>query len=83
MVRRNIGAIVATWTADTISGFGLRRVMSQLIDVSNMAMPMLEIEVAIRITVNARWANTLGREGEGAESLGVLPEVLVNEFDSD
>jgi hypothetical protein len=54
--------------------------MSQLIDVSNIAMPMLEIEVAIRITVNARWPNTFGREGEGAESLGALPEVLVNEI---
>jgi hypothetical protein len=45
---------VATCTADTISGFGLRLVISQLIDVSNIAMPMLEIDVAVRITVNAR-----------------------------
>jgi hypothetical protein len=75
-VRRNIGAIVATCTADTISGFGLRLVMSQLIDVSNIAMPMLEIDVAIRITVNARWPNTPAREGEGAEPL----DALVKEF---
>ncbi len=30
-VKRNIGAMVATWTADTINGFGLRLVISQLI----------------------------------------------------
>ena len=45
---RNIGAIVATWTADTISGSGLRLVISQLMAVSNIAMPMLEIALATR-----------------------------------
>ena len=57
--------------------------MSQLIDVSNIAMPMLEIEVAIRITVNARWPNTPSREGEGPEPLDALPDVVVKEFDPD
>ena len=54
--------------------------MSQLIDVSNIAMPMLETDVAIRITVNARWPNTPPREGVGAEPPDALPAPLVKEF---
>ena len=61
-VKRNIGAMVATWTADTINGFGLRLVISQLVAVSNIAMPTLEIALAIRITVNAVLLNTPQRE---------------------
>ena len=64
-VNRNIGAIVATWTAETISGSGLRLVISQLIAVSNIAMPMLEIELATRMTVKARLPNTPQREAAG------------------
>ena len=47
-VRRNIGPIVATCTADTISGFGLSRVISQLMDVSNIAIPTLDSAVAVQ-----------------------------------
>ena len=53
-VRRNIGNVVATWTADTIIGSGLRLVISQLVDVSNIAMPTFDSALAIRKTVNAR-----------------------------
>ena len=66
-VSRNIGSVVATWTAETIIGSGLRLVISQAIEVSNIAMPTFESELATRITVKARLANTLGREGAPAE----------------
>ena len=49
-VRRNIGSVVATWTADTIIGSGLRLVISQFDEVSNIANPMFEAELAIRMT---------------------------------
>ena len=58
IVSRNIGSVVATWTADTTSGFGLSPVISQLVDVSNIAMPTLEAEVAMRITRKAAFPNT-------------------------
>jgi len=67
--------MVATWTADTISGFGLSLVISQLIDVSNIAIPTLESALAIRIAVNATLPNTPQREegaGFGAEVDGLL-----------
>ena len=70
-VSRNIGSMVATCTADTIIGSGFRLVISQLIDVSNMAMPMFESELAIRMTENAACANTVGRDdGGSADSSG-------------
>ena len=71
IVRRKSGAMVATCTADTISGFGLRLVISQLEAVSNIATPTAEIELAIRMTVKARWANTPQGEGGEAEGSGV------------
>ena len=70
--------MVATWTADTISGFGLRLVISQLVAVSNIAMPTLEIALEIRMTVKAGWPNTPQREagtGVGAEVAGLLKGV--------
>ena len=63
--------MVATCTADTISGFGLRLVISQLEAVSNIAAPTAEIELAIRMTVKARWRNTPQGEGGEAEGSGV------------
>ena len=58
--------MVATWTAETISGSGVRLVISQLVAVSNMAMPTLEIALAIRIAVKAALPNTPQREGADA-----------------
>ena len=49
-VRRNIGKVVATCTADTIIGSGLRLVMSQFDEVSNMANPTFDAELAISMT---------------------------------
>ena len=61
-VRRNIGSVVATWTADTIIGSGLRLVMSQFDEVSNIAKPTFEAELAISTTVNARLPKTPQRQ---------------------
>ncbi len=72
-VKRNIGAMVATCTADTISGSQFMLVISQLVAVSNIAMPMLEIELATRIAVNATLPNTPQREdGIGIEGVWSL-----------
>ena len=68
-VSRNNGSMVATWTAETIIGSGLRLVISQLIEVSNIAIPTFDAELAIRMTVNARLPNTPHRDrspGDGA-----------------
>src|SRR5271166_107120 len=77
IVSRNIGAMVATWTADTISGFGLRLVISQAEAVSNIATPTADRELAIRMTVKARWPNTPQRDGREAEGLGAVADGLV------
>ena len=73
--------MVATWTADTISGFGLSLVISQLIEVSNIAIPTLETALAIRIAVNATLPNTPQREEAGAEPFGAAVDGLVNGLD--
>src|SRR5271166_2655856 len=65
-VIRNIGSVVATWTAETIIGSGLRLVISQLIDVSNIANPTFDAELAIRMTVNAKLPNTPQRHSRPA-----------------
>jgi hypothetical protein len=72
-VRRNIGRVVATWTADTIIGSGLRLVMSQFDEVSNIANPTFDAELAISITVNATLPKTPQRQSpaEGASDLAV------------
>src|ERR1700727_2086826 len=61
-VRRNIGSVVATWTADTIIGSGLRLVMSQFDEVWNIANPMFDAELAISMTVNAKLPKTPQRQ---------------------
>src|SRR5277367_5257585 len=72
-VKRNIGSVVATWTADTIIGSGLRLVMSQLDEVSNIANPTFDAELAIRMMVNATLPKTPQRQSpaEGASDLAV------------
>src|ERR1700727_1187507 len=57
-VRRNIGRVVATCTGETIIGSGLRLVMSQFDEVSNMANPTFDAELAISMTVNAKLPKT-------------------------
>ena len=75
-VSKNSGRVVATWTAETIIGSGLRLVISQLIDISNIATPTFETELAIRITVNARLPNTPQRESAPAEGSNLTPDSL-------
>src|ERR1700677_3962837 len=72
-VRRNIGRVVATWTVDTIIGSGLRLVMSQFDEVSNIANPTFDAELAISMTVNATLPKTPQRQSpaEGASDLAV------------
>src|ERR1700722_10939750 len=71
--RRNIGRGVATWTADTIIGSGLRLVMSQFDEGSNIANPTFGAELAISMTVNATLPKTPQRQSpaEGASDLAV------------
>jgi hypothetical protein len=57
-VNRNIGSVVATWTAETIIGSGLRLVISQFDEVSNIANPTFDAELAIKMIVNAKLAKT-------------------------
>ena len=68
-VRRKNGRVVATWTAETSLGLGLRLVISQAEPVSNIARPTLESEVAMRMTVKAVLAS---RPGLGSALEGVL-----------
>src|SRR5271166_2386461 len=77
IVSRNIGAMVETCTADTIRGFGLRLVISQLEAVSNIAAPTADTELAIRMTVKATLANTPQRDGWDVEGPGVEVAWLV------
>jgi hypothetical protein len=50
--KRNIGSAFATWTIDTISGFGLRLVMSQPEPALYIQKPMFEMTVAVHSTAN-------------------------------
>ena len=59
-VRRNIGSVVATWTAETRIGLGLRLVISQAEPVSYIASPTLESDVATRMTMKAELAMRRG-----------------------
>ncbi len=77
-VRRNIGSVVATWTADTILGSGLRLVISQFVDVSNIAKPTFDAELAIRTTVNARLPKTPHRQAWPAGASGLTLDSLDN-----
>ncbi len=70
-VKRNIGSVVATWTADTIMGSGLRLVMSQFDEVSNIANPTFDAELAISMTVNAKLPKTPQSRTAGASDLAV------------
>ena len=63
-VKRNIGSVVATWTADTIIGSGLRLVISQFDEVSNIANPTFDAELAISMTVNAKLPKTPQRNAQ-------------------
>src|SRR5271154_6227201 len=70
-VSRNIGRVVATWTADTIIGSGLRLVMSQFDEVSNIANPTFDAELAISIIVNAKLPKTPQSRAAGVSDFAV------------
>jgi hypothetical protein len=57
IAKRNIGRLFATWTIDTVSGFGLRLVMSQPEATLYIQVPTFETTVAVQITANARCRN--------------------------
>lgn len=50
--------------------------MSQLIDASNMPMPTFDRELAIKMTVNARFAKTPQRDGAPADASDLTLELL-------
>src|SRR5271170_4136878 len=75
-VKRNIGSVVATWTAETILGSGLRLVISQFVDMSNIANPTFDAELAIRTTVNARLLKTPPRQSGPAGASGLTLDWL-------
>ena len=77
-VRRNIGSVVATWTADTIIGSGLRLVMSQFDEVSNIANPTFDAELAISIIVNAKLPKTPQRQSRPAGASDLTLDSLDN-----
>src|ERR1700724_4665082 len=70
-VRRNIGRVVAAWSAETIIGSGLRLVMSQFDEVSNIANPTFDAELAISMTVNAKLPKTPQSRTAAASDLAV------------
>ncbi len=75
-VSRNIGNEVAIWTADTIIGLGLRLVINQLVEVSNIAMPTFDAELAIRMTVKAGLLNTPQRESALVDGSDLMMDSL-------
>ena len=79
-VRRNIGSVVATWTADTIIGSGLRLVMSQFDEVSNIANPTFDAELAISMTVNAQLPKTPQRQSPAAGASDLAVDSLDNKI---
>jgi hypothetical protein len=68
--------VVATWTADTIIGSGLRLVISQFDDVSNIANPTFDAELAIRMTVKAKLPKTPHRQSRPAGASGSMLDSL-------
>src|ERR1700734_2658346 len=79
-VSRNIGKVVATCTADTIIGSGLRLVMSQFDEVSNMANPTFDAELAMRMTVNAKLPKTPQRQSPAAGASDLAVDSLDNKI---
>ena len=68
----------STWTADTIMGSGFWLVISQLIDVSNIAMPTFDNELATRMTANATLPNRPQRESAPEAVTNLTPDSLDN-----
>jgi len=54
---KKIGNVLAACTSATISGSGLRLVISQPEAALYIQLPTLETSVAVQMTVNATWRN--------------------------
>src|ERR1700752_716941 len=52
---RNIGRLLATWTRETVSGSGLRLVISQPDAAFYIQVPTFATTVATHTTTNVRW----------------------------
>src|SRR5262249_29161226 len=64
---RNRGSVVATCTSDTMSGSGLRLVISQPEAALYIQLPTFAMTVAVQITANSGWPNGLKGEPTFAE----------------
>ncbi len=64
---RNMGSVVATCTSDTMSGSGLRLVISQPEAALYIQLPTFAMTVAVQITANSGWPNGLKGEPTFAE----------------
>jgi len=62
-----MGSVVATWTSDTISGSGLRLVISQPEAAPYIQLPTFAMTVAVHMTANAGCRNGLKGEPACAE----------------
>jgi hypothetical protein len=65
---KNIGKVVATCTIDTMSGSGLRLVISHPEAALYIQLPMLAMTVAVQSTENVAWRNGLQGEEVGPVS---------------
>src|SRR5215831_17373780 len=79
---RKIGRLAATCTSETISGSGLRLVISQLDAAVYIQLPILAARLAVQITVKAEWRNGLqaeacvgGAAGPFARADGLRPSL--------
>lgn len=62
-----MGSVVATCTSDTMSGSGLRLVISQPEAALYIQLPTFAMTVAVQITANSGWPNGLKGEPTFAE----------------
>jgi hypothetical protein len=72
MASRTIGRLAATCTRETISGSGLRLVISQLDAAAYIHVPILAARLAVQITVKSGWRNGLQAEARGGRAAGPL-----------
>src|SRR5262249_14390752 len=72
MASRKIGRLAATCTSETVSGSGLRLVISQLDAAVYIHVPRLVARLAVQITVKAGWRKGLQAEACGGGGAGPL-----------
>jgi hypothetical protein len=72
MASRKIGRLAATCISETISGSGLRLVISQLDAAVYIQVPVLAARLAVQITVKAGWRNGLQAEAWAGGTAGPL-----------